>query len=399
MSRHRHQSSLEGVLDFAAQAPSPFATDDERAQAVARFYAIVNHFDAMEPNTPGRYKRPVLIKTTYEYARSPASQDKFLAFFFTSLGVGMLDDDKPIPYSDLGDALYDVAEFLMTNFFLPCKYLCSLSLLHKKPADKPPVRASAHKTPKPSPAQHSALQKVLSLEEEQRMEDFTATPDRIEALRTSCLERDRHRCVVTRAFHRQEAQTRIVRDGRNHARDDDGHLLATNPRFAHLEVAHIIPYGLTKADDKGSLPEGRKAAVAILNMFDMGVAHLLEGVDINRPYNAVTLNHEMHHDFGNFKIYFQHVSGSTYFIDTFVESFLVEGVPVTRELFTHAAIDPPSQRLLALHCAIGHILHLSGAGEYIERILRDMELGFVCEDGSTQLGLMVQLAMSAHGWW
>ena len=308
----------------------------------------------------------------------------------------MVDDDKPIPYSDphLGDAFYNVAEFLITNFFLPCRYLLRSN---KMPVDKPPVRASAHKTPWPSPTHYSALQKVLSLEEQQRMEDFTGTPERIEALRTSCLERDRHRCVLTRAFHRQEAQARIVRDGRNQARDDDGNLLATNPRFAHLEVAHIIPYSLIKADDDGRLGEGRKAAVAILNMFDIGVAQLLEGVDINCPYNAVTLNHEMHQDFGNFKVYFQHISDLTYYIGTFVESFLVEGVPVTRTLFTHATIDHPSQRLLTLHCAIAHILHLSGAGDYIEKILRDMELGFVCEDGSTQLGLMVQLAMSVHG--
>jgi len=37
-----------------------------------------------------------------------------------------------------------------------------------------------------------------------------------------------------------------------------------------------------------------KAAIAILNVFDIGVIHLIEGTDINRPYNAITLTLEMH---------------------------------------------------------------------------------------------------------
>jgi hypothetical protein len=64
-----------------------------------------------------------------------------------------------------------------------------------------------------------------------------------------------------------------------------------------------------------------------------------------------------------------------------------------RTLFTYPTIDLPSERLLAIHYAIVHILHLSGAGEYIDRILRDMEEGIVRADGSTQLHLMVQLAV------
>jgi len=267
-----------------------------------------------------------------------------------------------------------------------------------KPANESPVRASAHKTPRPSPAQHSALQKVLSQEEQRRIDDFVGTPERILALRTDCLERDRNRCVATSAFNRDEAQARIDRHGQ--ALDDDGNLLTASQRFAALEVAHIIPYGLTKVEDNGRVGEGKKAAIAILNMFDLGVANLIEGVDINRPYNAITLSHDMHKEFGNLKIYFKHLpedAPSTYYIGTFRAPFLVEPIPLTRTLFTHPTIDPPSQRLLTLHYAIAHILHISGAGDYIDEILRDMELGFVCEDGSTQLGLMVQLALGVHG--
>lgn len=82
-------------------------------------------------------------------------------------------------------------------------------------------------------------------------------------------------------------------------------------------------------------------------------------------------------------------------METFVE--LLTQFPVTRTLYTHPSIDPPSERLLALHSAIGHILHLSGAGEYIHVLLRDMEDGVVREDGSTQLGDLLSIALQMKG--
>ncbi|KKZ61611.1 hypothetical protein EMCG_03857 [[Emmonsia] crescens] len=52
-------------------------------------------------------------------------------------------------------------------------------------------------------------------------------------------------------------------------------------------------------------------------------------------------------------------------------------LPVTRELYISkdGTIDPPMPRLLAIHSAIAHILHLSTAGEYIDRILDHEEIG------------------------
>ena len=47
------------------------------------------------------------------------------------------------------------------------------------------------------------------------------------------------------------------------------------------------------------MDDPKKAAITILNMFDLGVVHLIEGTDINRPYNAITLSHAMHQFFGS----------------------------------------------------------------------------------------------------
>ncbi|CAG1973148.1 unnamed protein product [Fusarium graminearum] len=119
-------------------------------------------------------------------------------------------------------------------------------------------------------------------------------------------------------------------------------------------------------------------------MFDNGVAHLIEGVDIDRPTNALTLTLS-HHPVGE---------THTYRIGTFLPAGLAEDVPVTRTLFTEdRSIDPPSARLLAVHRAIAHILHLSAAGDYIDHVLRDVDEFGIRADGSTDLSRLLKLRL------
>lgn len=180
--------------------------------------------------------------------------------------------------------------------------------------------------------------------------------------------------------------------------DDDGNLLAGQP-FSSLEVAHILPHALTKIENGSELHPSKKAALDILNMFDNGVIYLIKGNDIDRPRNAISLSHTNHKAFGNFDIFFEPVPGQehTYDIHDFLPGFMPE-FPVRRTLFLteNRNIDPPSLRFLALHRAIAHILHLSGAGTCIEKILKDMEFKDTRADGSTELGSLVALRMG--GW-
>lgn len=135
-------------------------------------------------------------------------------------------------------------------------------------------------------------------------------------------------------------------------------------------------------------------------MFDRGVSRLIEGVGIDRPDNALSLQSGYHRDFGAFRICFTPIPDKehTYRIEAF-KPFGFNSLPVTRQLFQlflSPNIDPPSPRLLAIHRAIGHILHLSGAGEYIDKCLRDMEEGCVRADGSTPLDVYVRLCLSCR---
>ncbi|RMD40204.1 hypothetical protein DV735_g4920, partial [Chaetothyriales sp. CBS 134920] len=137
-------------------------------------------------------------------------------------------------------------------------------------------------------------------------------------------------------------------------------------------------------------------------MFDRGVLHLIDGEEIDRTRNAVTLTQEFHDMFGRFEVYFELQSSEThtYRIDYLGEDYMRPPIlPIQRTLFLSdtRTIDPPSQRLLAIHAAIARILHMSAAGYYIDRILDDLDKPAVLSDGSTPLGHFA--ALRINGWW
>ncbi|KAI0423039.1 hypothetical protein F5X98DRAFT_360154 [Xylaria grammica] len=290
------------------------------------------------------YNRSQLIRFTYQYAPSEQSQDNLLRAFFQAITLS-LDDDDDFDFDELRPKFFGFADYLLDNFLLP---------------------------------------------------------SRVSALRGECLLRDRYRCVVSWKFDMHEATTRFNRDNDN-ARDDDGNLLEGEP-LDSLEVAHILPHSLTKVNANHELDSSREAALAVLNMFDHGVTHLIEGTDIDQPRNTLTLTHQLHLLFGDFKIFFEPVQDEqqshTYRVDSLLHPSVSRtlGLPITRTLYLTdtRTIDPSSPRLLAVHRAIAHILHLSGAREYIDRLLRDMDEKGILGDGSTDVGRLVKLSLS--GW-
>ena len=140
-------------------------------------------------------------------------------------------------------------------------------------------------------------------------------------------------------------------------------------------------------------------------MFAPGMIHLIEGSNIDRPANAITLSPDIHKLFGDFKFYFEALDPSThppytYRIDSRETNMFLrpEGLPVTRTLLLspNRTIDPPSAKLLAIHRAISIILDLSAAGVYIDKIIRDMEQLWAKSDGSSAVGHIVSLKLG--GW-
>jgi len=122
---HRHQSSLEGRLEFSAVIPV-FANQQQRAQAVGRFLRIVKYIEGTE-NPPAQYgdgyNRPAVVRLTFEYARSFESQDKFLKAFFQCLDLDMLDDgiklDDDTKVAAFSEPLFSFADHPHQPFLPP----------------------------------------------------------------------------------------------------------------------------------------------------------------------------------------------------------------------------------------------------------------------------------------
>ncbi|PYH39685.1 HNH endonuclease signature motif containing protein [Aspergillus neoniger CBS 115656] len=208
-------------------------------------------------------------------------------------------------------------------------------------------------------------------------------------------------CVNLTEELSSEAKKRNAQDG-DSCRDDDGNLLSSGLQggFQYLEVAHIIPHNLAMAQEESELSEARMNVFRILDMFDPGLSHLLDGPNIDRPFNALTLTNHYHRLFVEFQIYFEPTGRPhEYKIDSSETSFLRDPLfPVTRtpSLSPNGRIEPPDARLLRVHCAIAHILKLSGAGDYIEKVLRDLEEVDIKADGSTNLGFMMGLRLNGQ---
>ncbi|GBF62694.1 hypothetical protein TMEN_5258 [Trichophyton mentagrophytes] len=373
------QASLEGLLDFSG----PSLSVTELAQAQVVISALLNHCEPLQSNKP--YKKVTLVRLTYEQCRSV---DLFLQQFFTYFDTcycssgdtaiqpsferglarcaGFSSQSSVAQKQEAESVMNSFAEHLFSSFFLPMK------------------AAGSTETPQAFAASLSAP-----------AIDNTA---RLSVLRRDCLIRDHHRCVVTRQFDLTEAIERGDRD--SEPKDDDGRPLAG--ALARLEVAHIIPHSIMSSktvDGEPELSASKKTALSILNMFDPGVIHLIEGSNIDRPSNAISLAADLHTCFGLFKLTFEAVDSVTSTDHTYTinsSNALVRSsynLPVTRTLLLspHHTIDPPSVKLLALHRAIARILELSAAGAYIDRIIRDMEEVWVRSDGSAELGRIVGL--------
>ncbi|TWU77385.1 hypothetical protein ED733_006070 [Metarhizium rileyi] len=334
---HRHQDSLQQFLNLSS---SPPLADNVRNQADDRFHQIVEYFSNRDPDSKSKFNRPKLVELVYRYAISQKSKENVLRAFFRAMELPM--EGGLINFSNektLLLRLIGFADHLVNNFFMP-------------------LRAATAKTPQPTPHYRSATLRSSS-------RDFVGTPERLSTLRGDY-------------------------DNGKPVKDDN---------VDYLEVAHILPHSLVHIrSETEELNDSKKTALEILNMFDNDIAHLINGVEIDRPRNALTLTLSLHRAFGNFDVYFTPIPNRThtYEIKTFLRTSFHRVLPVTRELYltTDRNIEPPSPRLLALHCAIAHILHLSGAAGYIDKIIRSMDEQIARCDGSTELGQLVQLRMN-----
>ena len=117
LPHHRHQTSLEGVIDVLA--PTQQLSPEQRDQATHNFNALIEACEPLQPNN-GSYKQITLVRLTYKYARSEISRDNFLHFFFKHTKIpSEVSKWKLVCNYDHIPQLIAFADTLVENFFLP----------------------------------------------------------------------------------------------------------------------------------------------------------------------------------------------------------------------------------------------------------------------------------------
>ncbi|GIJ98581.1 hypothetical protein Aspvir_000699 [Aspergillus viridinutans] len=147
-----------------------------------------------------------------------------------------------------------------------------------------------------------------------------------------------------------------------------------------LEAAHIVPFCLAKWENDHDKRQKMAVWENIFHYFP-SVSTLLNFYyrDINSLQNVMMLSFSLHRSFGKFHLALEQTGiPDQYHITTFsgfapvYRGFLPQNRIVTMRAHD-GRIPLPSPTLLQVHCAIAHILHATGEGEKIEKILDDSD--------------------------
>ncbi|KAK0216291.1 hypothetical protein IW262DRAFT_1399210 [Armillaria fumosa] len=206
------------------------------------------------------------------------------------------------------------------------------------------------------------------------------TPVRIErvgrteqqGLRDQVAERERHYCAITGFV---DANLDIPN--------------FTAPR-ARMKAAHIMPLSLNSSDKTKTIHDLSTTWDLLRNWTSIDFRAL-----IGSPKNAIFMTSDSHSAFRKFLSYFDgdaFPEPNKYMVRS-VNGYTLLGMSVSEvvcEFNTESSIAPPDPYLLAIHAAFAKVLHACGAGEHLDRVLRDMErLKVLSSDGGSDIGLFL----------
>ncbi|KAH9918691.1 hypothetical protein B0H21DRAFT_238900 [Amylocystis lapponica] len=113
---------------------------------------------------------------------------------------------------------------------------------------------------------------------------------------------------------------------------------------------------------------------------------------MNLPF-LITLDLDMHAKFDQLQVWFEPGTSENSYNLRSVKPYYVQHVSNPITLTTRDDIPLPSPVYLALHATCARVAHLSGAGRYVDRILRDVEcIPVLANDGSSAEVLNYALA-------
>ncbi|OJJ45716.1 hypothetical protein ASPZODRAFT_133580 [Penicilliopsis zonata CBS 506.65] len=202
-------------------------------------------------------------------------------------------------------------------------------------------------------------------------------------LRKKCLRRDGQMCVVSSLYNTEEEE-----------------MAPAGKMAADLEAAHVIPFDLANFKDDAERHFIASVWTTMYRYFPSVRSRLnFHYEDINNTANVMMLERGIHHNFGKFRLALEPTGHpNQYKILTFphlaypARMLLPPSGLVT--LVAHDGRDElPSPILLGLHAAIAKILHATGRGETIERLLQDYDdIAVLARNGSTNLNDLLSVS-------
>ncbi|KAJ5938681.1 hypothetical protein N7466_001815 [Penicillium verhagenii] len=230
--------------------------------------------------------------------------------------------------------------------------------------------------PSPRPGAEDSVEDLLS-------HDFDSINRRQGQLRRICLQRDNHQCVVTKFWDFDYASD---------SRPVDAHT-------SDLEAVYILPFGL------GNFQKDERRRHALiwncLYRYFPPIRNFFHRSDesVNRVDNVMMLTASLHAEFGRFNLVLEEstISGryrvKTFpqFHNTFLRQFIPDFITIDSP---DSQYPSPNSLFLALHASIGNILHATGRGELVEKIMRHLDGAggnALARDGSTNVGELLSV--------
>ncbi|KAF9062653.1 hypothetical protein BDP27DRAFT_1233257 [Rhodocollybia butyracea] len=246
-------------------------------------------------------------------------------------------------------ALYDLGEVYMDFFIRPFK---------KYKGSRTPTLQSHPSRPS------------FDLRKQEIKSMIHQAPDNHEKAKDLALYRDGYRCVATKTFERSYALKAYFEDY-----PDTGELQRF--RSAVTNCAHIIPASTYFKLSNETKVHYASSVLAVLARFGYNVNNL-DGPKIHSLFNVMTLKLTVHDSFDQLMLWFE----ATH-LDPF-DADLANISPFTTFTTSEPSLSLPDPALLALHATCAKVAHLSGAGEYIDRVQRDLQhLDVLAEDGGS----------------
>jgi len=144
------------------------------------------------------------------------------------------------------------------------------------------------------------------------------------------------------------------------------------------QCAHILPPSMCHAIS-GANVDGPKR-----RMGGVSVAYELNGADIHRLENVMTLAIHVHDAFDQLELWLEATNVANQYTVRANNPGTLTTLPETVTFHAQGNLPLPDPRYLALHAACAKVAHLSGAGEYIDTIDRDLDTALVlAHDGSS----------------